>query len=189
MSNARNLARVLPNTSGQISDLNIADSAITNNKLASSAVTSQKISPSNVYLQMVTATTAGYSVTNNGTWLDLGSSSLTITPSKTGNKIIVMAQYVYPKETSNFMNVNAYRLVYGSNIAQQCSESFCYSDPYTHQYMTGQGFAQHMFVVSSSEVGIAQKVSIQWYSGSGAFGVGSYLGSDPAVRLTAWEIS
>ena len=157
--------------------------------ISSAGITNLNLAAGSVITNVVSANSAAYNVTNNSTWLDLGPGSLTITPTKTGNRIIVTAQYVYPKVTSNFMNVNAYRLVYGNTIVNTCSESFCYSDPYTHQHMTGQGFAQHVFTVVAAEVGVPQKVAIQWFSGNGAFAIGSFLSTvqDIAVRVTAWE--
>lgn len=161
--------------------------------LSASGITNAGLAPNAGVVQVVSATSGGYTVTNNFTWLTLGTAT-SITPTKTGNRIVVTAQYVYPKETANFMNVNNYRLRYGSNYVTMCSESFAYSDPYTHQYMTAQGFAQYVFTVASGEVNVAQTISIEWNSGNGSFDVGTYLSNGAtgsagniAVRVTAWE--
>lgn len=152
--------------------------------LASTGITNANLAAGAGIAQVVTATSGGYTVANGGSWQTLGN-SVTITPLKAGNRIILSCAFVYPKETSNFMNTNNYRFRYGSNYATQPDESFCYSDPWTHQNMTGLGFHQYIFTVGAGEVGVAQTCALEWTGGSGQFVVGSYVTT--AVRLTAWE--
>ena len=140
------------------------------------------------YVQQVTADQAKFSVSNNGTWQNLN--SVTITPQAIGNTITIEASFVYPKETSNFMNINQYRIGFGSTYVNMTSESFCYSDPYTHEYMTGLGHHSYTFVVDASTVGVAQTCTLQWNSGNGSFGIGSYLNNatnNIACKITAIE--
>jgi hypothetical protein len=152
-----------------------------------SAATSQFLTGTHV--QQVTGTQNGFSVSyTGGTWQNLA--SVNITPQNIGNIITIDASFVYPKEATNFTNVNSYRIKFGNTTVDMVSESFQYSDPWTHQNMTGLGHHSYSFIVDSSTVGVQQNCAIQWQNGnSGSYGIGVYLtqGIDIACRITAIE--
>lgn len=103
MSNARNLARVLADTSGAIAATNLAnavpaDGSITNAKLASGAVTASKVSgalakanmASGSVLQVVSYTKTDTFSTNSTSWVDITGFNLSITPTSATSKILVL---------------------------------------------------------------------------------------------------
>lgn len=164
--------------------------------LAPSGITNSNLAAGAGIVQFQTSTSGGYGTTSNGsTWATLGN-IVTITPTKTGNRIIVSAQFVYPKETSNIGNINQYRLRYGSTYQYVCSESFQYSDPYLHENLTGLGFAQAVYTVAAGDVGSAQTCSIEWVAANGSYSVGAYVQYGPqtavsnvAIRVQAVEVA
>lgn len=107
MSNARNLARVLADTSGAIAATNLAnavpaDGSITTAKLAANAVTATKVSgalaksnmASGSVIQAISTTkTDVFSAGNGADWTDVTGLSVTITPTSASNKILVLVSF------------------------------------------------------------------------------------------------
>lgn len=77
MSNARNLARLLPNSSGQLPTGNLQDLAVTNAKIAANAVVVQT---------QEAYQTAAWSTSSTG-YVDF--LTVTLTPSKATNRIVI----------------------------------------------------------------------------------------------------
>ena len=86
MSNARNLARLLPNTSGQLPDANLA--AIAAGKVAGQLVDANMSSGSVLQVVQGTLSTQYYRSSSNG-WASCGLEA-SITPSSTTSKILVI---------------------------------------------------------------------------------------------------
>jgi hypothetical protein len=89
MSNARNIARLLPNTSGQLPTSNLQDSAVSLNKVADAAVGRSKIGYSGSVLQTIRTYYNTQFSMSSGTVYDLNV-GITITPTSSNSKILLM---------------------------------------------------------------------------------------------------
>lgn len=87
MGLARDLARMRPNSSGQILSAGIADDAINAAKIASGAVTGPKIAANAVVVQSQAAYQTSAWSTSSTSYVDF--LSVTITPTKATNRIVL----------------------------------------------------------------------------------------------------
>ena len=105
MSNARNLARVLADTSGAIAATNLAnavpaDGSITNAKIvsvAASKLSGRVLSPnanSNGIVQVLSTSATGEIQTSSSSWSNSGL-QITITPSTTSSRILIQGSLNY----------------------------------------------------------------------------------------------
>lgn len=89
MSNARNLARLSPNASGQITAANLADSAVSAAKLADAALTRSKIGYTGGVLQTVRTYYNTQFTMSSGTVYDLNV-GINIIPTMNNSKFLLM---------------------------------------------------------------------------------------------------
>ena len=125
MSNARNIARLLPNTSGLIPDTNIA--AISGSKI--SGTLPQSIMPSGTVLQTVTATNftdIGITATSETVYIN---PLITITPKKS-NSLIVFSMVFNAYHGSNdfYTSIWIRRNTAGTAISSHASQPAGWGD-------------------------------------------------------------
>lgn len=117
MGLARELARLRPNTSGQLPTANIEDSAITNAKIAAMAASkltgqvADANAPSGSVLQVVqTVKTDTYNVSNTTSYTEITGLNATITPISTSSKIFVLVHMGIACATDGAARSAAFRL-------------------------------------------------------------------------------
>lgn len=103
MSNARNLARLLPNTSGQLPDANLA--AIAAGKVSGQLADANMSSGS--VLQVVTGRLGDLFTTSSTSFVDVPNLSATITPISTNSKILVVVSFGRATTTTNTLDIAA----------------------------------------------------------------------------------
>ena len=158
----------------------IAEDAVESSLLADNAILASLLPTDTAIIQNLRGTLTGprsWSVSANG-WYDFGVTQ-SITPTKAGNLIIALMETYVPAENANNGNNNQYRTKYSSNrYMTHCSDSWNYSDPYTHNHFSPSRFAVGTWEVLASEVGSSQTVNPQWSpDGGGTYSTASYLNS------------
>lgn len=205
MSNARNIARLVPSSSGQLSSANIQDGAVTTSKLGSGAITNSNM-PSGSVLQVVrnyddTVSAGGSGSPNYTYWittyitLQRGTSTIMIDGVFTGHA---------GDDTSVFLQYNVNGGGWNLNSVLN-SQAYSYSGlgdlTWSHRSNNGPfPFPIHNFMTASQigagagsvvgvRVGVIHENSTTFYN-RGTDGVdGSVNYATARSRMSLWEIA